>query len=65
MTSIQTTGGILHQDDLTYIYETICAVFNCNKNQILNLTPIQKGLSNSILTFELNGGKYVFRFPGL
>lgn len=62
---IQTTGGILHQSDLDFIYKTICEVFNCNQEQILNLKPLQKGLSNSVLTFELNGGKYVFRFPGL
>lgn len=62
---IQTTGGVLHQEDLDAIYQTICEVFNCNKEQINNLQPLQKGLSNSVLTFELNGGKYVFRFPGL
>lgn len=62
---IQTTGGVLHQEDLDFIYQTICEVFNCNKEQINNLQPLQKGLSNSVLTFELNGGKYVFRFPGL
>lgn len=62
---IQTTGGVLHQGDLDFIYFSICDVFNCNKEQVLNLEPLQKGLSNSVLTFELNGGKYVFRFPGL
>ncbi len=62
---IQTTGGVLHQEDLDFIYQTICEVFNCNKEQINNLQPLQKGLSNSVLSFELNGGKYVFRFPGL
>lgn len=64
-TSIQTTGGVISQEDIAFIYQTICEVFNCNKDQIQNLKPIQKGLSNSVLTFELNGGKYVFRFPGL
>ena len=62
---IQTTGGILHKSDLDFIYQTICEVFYCNKEQIINLQPLQKGLSNSVLTFELNGSKYVFRFPGL
>lgn len=63
--SIQTTGGVLHRKDLDFINQTICEVFNCNVEQICNLQPLQKGLSNSVLTFELNGGKYVFRFPGL
>ncbi|MBR6028805.1 MAG: phosphotransferase [Clostridia bacterium] len=64
-TTIQTTGGVLTEEDLAFIYQTICEVFNCNKEQINHLQPLQKGLSNSVLTFELNGGKYVFRFPGL
>lgn len=63
--AIQTTGGVLHKEDMDFIYQTICDVFNCNKEQINDLRPLQKGLSNSVLTFELNGGKYVFRFPGL
>ena len=65
MKDIQTTGGVLYKEDLDFIYLTICEVFNCNKEQINNLKPLQKGLSNSVLTFELNGGKYIFRFPGL
>ena len=63
--AIQTTGGVLHNEDLDFIYQTICEVFNCTREQVLDLQPLQKGLSNSVLTFELNGGKYVFRFPGL
>ena len=63
--TIQTTGGVLHPQDVDFIIQTICEVFNCNEEQINNLEPLQKGLSNSVLTFELNGGKYVFRFPGL
>lgn len=62
---IQTTGGVINQEDLVFIYRIICEVFNCEKEQIINLQPLQKGLSNSVLTFDLNGGKYVFRFPGL
>ncbi len=62
---IQTTGGTLYQQDLDFIYQTICDVFHCSTDQIVDLQPLQRGLSNSVLTFELNGGKYVFRFPGL
>ena len=65
MEGIKTTGGIIYQNDLDYIYSVICEVFNCRKQQIKDLHPLQKGLSNSVLIFELNGGKYVFRFPGL
>ncbi|MBQ5398717.1 MAG: phosphotransferase [Ruminococcus sp.] len=63
--TIQTTGGVLHEQDLAFINKTICEVFNCNEEQIMDLKPLQKGLTNSVLSFELNGGKYVFRFPGL
>ena len=58
---IQTTGGTLYQQDLDFINHTICDVFNCSAEQIVDLQPLQRGLSNSVLTFEL----YVFRFPGL
>lgn len=62
---LKTTGGSLTKKDINVIYQTISEVFGCCTKQILNLQPLQKGLSNSVLTFELNGGKYVFRFPGL
>lgn len=63
--SIQTTGGILHTKDIEFIVKSICEVFNCNASEIQELTPLQKGLTNSVLSFRFNGGKYVFRYPGL
>lgn len=63
--SIQTTGGILNPDDIEFIYNCICDVFSCQPSQINDLSPLQKGLSNSVLSFRYNGGKYVFRYPGL
>lgn len=42
---IKTTGGILQQENIDFIYQTICEVFNCNKEQINDLKPLQKGLS--------------------
>lgn len=63
--SIQTTGGVLHHEDILYINKCICEVFNCTASQIAELKPLQKGLSNSVLSFKYNGGKYVFRYPGL
>lgn len=64
MNTIQTTGGILHTADIDFITESICDVFQCQKSQITELQPLQKGLSNSVLSFRYNGGKYVYRFPG-
>ena len=63
--SIQTTGGILSSEDIQKIINCICDVFNCNSEAISDLQPLQKGLTNSVLSFRYNGGKYVFRFPGL
>ena len=63
--SIQTTGGVLHPQDIEFINNCICEVFDCETSQITELKPLQKGLSNSVLSFKYNGGKYVFRYPGL
>lgn len=63
--SIQTTGGVLHPSDIDFIKNCICEVFGCQPEDITELQPLQKGLSNSVLSFRYNGGKYVFRFPGL
>ena len=62
---IQTTGGVLHPEDIEFINSCICEVFSCGPSQITELQPLQKGLSNSVLSFRFNGGKYVFRYPGL
>ena len=63
--TIKTTGGVLHLKDIEFINSCICEVFDCEPSQITELQPLQKGLSNSVLSFRYNGGKYVFRYPGL
>ncbi len=63
--TIQTTGGVLHPDDIQNIIDCVCDVFCCTPNAITELQPLQKGLSNSVLSFRYSGGKYVFRYPGL
>jgi len=65
MDSIQTTGDILHSDDIQNISNYICDVIGCESDAISELHPLQKGLSNSVLSFKFNVGKYVFRYPGL
>ena len=60
---IQTTGGVLHPEDIQNISDCICDVFGCEPDAITELKPLQKGLTNSVLSFRLNGGKYVFRYP--
>lgn len=61
---IQTTGGIIYPKDMDFITQCICDVFCCEPSSITDMQPLQKGLSNSVLSFRFNGGKYVFRFPG-
>jgi hypothetical protein len=63
--SIQTTCRVLHPSDIEFINNCICEVFGCGPDDITELKPLQKGLSNSVLSFHYNGGKYVFRYPGL
>lgn len=64
MSDIQTTGGLLHQSDIDAIYKTIADVFSCRKEDISDLKPLQKGITNSVLSFVCRGGKYVYRYPG-
>lgn len=49
---IQTTGGVLHPQNIEFINNSICEVFNCEPSQITELQPLQKGLSNSVLSFR-------------
>ena len=62
---IKTTGGVLHHKDIVFITNCICDVFDCDSSSVSDIKPLQKGLSNSVLSFRYNGGKYVFRYPGL
>jgi thiamine kinase-like enzyme len=65
MDNIQTTGGLLTNDIYLEIINNICDVFDCNESQLKDIEPLQKGLSNIVLSFRYNGGKYVYRHPGL
>lgn len=65
MKSIQTTGGLFTEDSKKTVISNICKVFECQERDIENLTPVQAGLTNVVLSFRLNGGKYVYRHPGL
>lgn len=65
MDTLITTGGTLQNTEYQDILHTICDVFGCQDADITNITAMQKGLTNIILKFNYNGGKYVFRHPGL
>lgn len=65
MADIQTTGGIFTEESQKIVLNNICSVFDCKEEDIKELIPIQAGLTNVVLSFKLNGGKYVYRHPGL
>ena len=65
MEAIQTTGGLFTEEGRQTVVHNICKVFDCEECDIEDLVPVQAGLTNVILSFRLNGGKYVYRHPGL
>lgn len=65
MDSIQTTGGLFTDEIKKQIVDNTCQVFYCQPSDIVELVPVQEGLTNIVLSFRLNGGKYVYRHPGL
>ena len=65
MKDIQTTGGLFTEGSKNIVVHNICNVFGCKEDDIENLEPVQAGLTNVVLSFNLNGGKYVYRHPGL
>ena len=65
MADIQTTGGLFTDASRRIILKNICKDFSCAEEDIEELVPVQAGLTNVVLSFRLNGGKYVYRHPGL
>lgn len=65
MADIQTTGGLFTDESRKIINANICRVFDCKEEDIEELMPVQAGMTNVVLSFKLNGGKYVYRHPGL
>lgn len=65
MSSIQTTGGVFTDKIRMDVIRNICSVFQCGEEDIEELTPVQAGMTNIVLSFRHNGGKYIYRHPGL
>ena len=65
MDNIQTTGGLFTNEVRQLIVSNICRVFSCTPSDIEELQPVQAGMTNIVLSFRLNGGKYIYRHPGL
>lgn len=65
MDEIKTTGGIYTAEIQKVIIKNISTVFNCKESDIYELVPVQAGMTNIVLSFKYNGGKYIYRHPGL
>lgn len=65
MADIQTTGGLFTDESRQIILANISRVFDCAESDVEDLVPVQAGMTNVVLSFKLNGGKYVYRHPGL
>ena len=65
MGSIQTPGGVFTDTIRKKIIKNICSVFHCREEDIEELVPVQAGMTNIVLSFRVNGGKYIYRHPGL
>lgn len=65
MDNIQTTGGVFTNEVHQIVLANICCVFACKEEDVEDLVPVQAGMTNIVLSFRLNGGKYIYRHPGL
>ena len=65
MDNIQTTGGVFTDEIRQLVLSNIKKVFFCKEEDIEELVPVQAGMTNIVLSFRLNGGKYIYRHPGL
>lgn len=65
MESVLTTGGLFTGEIREKIIDTVCKVLYCNPDDIKDIIPVQEGMTNIVLSFRYNGGKYIYRHPGL
>ena len=61
---IQNVEGLFLDTVSERINSKICEVFNCKKEDIKNIKILQKGLTNILFTFDVEGKTYIFRYPG-
>lgn len=65
MSGIQTTGGLFTKEIEKDIIKNICSVFRCEEKDVIDLKPVQAGMTNIVLSFFVRGGKFIYRYPGL
>lgn len=61
---IQNIDSLFLENVSGKINSKICEVLNCRERDIGNIEILQKGLTNVLFTFDVQGEKYIFRYPG-
>lgn len=46
------------------ILDNICSVFECERRDVTDISPIKEGLTNLSFKFSVHGHAYVYRHPG-
>ena len=62
---VKTTGGIFTEEIKKIVINNITNVFFCEEEDIIELSPVQAGMTNIVLSFKVRGGKYIYRHPGI
>lgn len=53
------------ENSRSIIIRNICKVLNCKDRDVVNIKPINNGMTNLSFVFEVKNEKYVYRHPGL
>lgn len=61
---LQSIEGLFLGNVSALISSKICMVLDCDESAVKNVVILQKGLSNILFTFIVDGAKYIFRYPG-
>lgn len=61
---IQNIDGLFLSNVSYWIEDKICSVLSCANHEIANIHILEKGLSNILFTFVVQGERYIFRYPG-
>ncbi len=61
---LQNIEGLFLECVSKWINEKICAVLDCNAEDVQDIVILDKGLSNILFTFVVRGEQYIFRYPG-
>lgn len=61
---IQNIDGLFMDNVSEKVDQRICGILGCESDDVKDIEILQKGLTNILFTFVVNGDKYIFRYPG-